>query len=244
MLNFVICDDNKDSINKMSNMLNSIFIQNDLDGEILFSTQNPFELFKYIQNNYVDVAILDIDFNNKKIGLNLAESIRNLHKNIYIIFVTGHLEFGLEAYQYKTFDYIPKPLTIERFSNTILRLFDDVKTDNPTYLRLNNNKTIIPQNAINFIQKDGMKLVFSTENRNYTVYNSFNKISNSLPNQFVRCHKSYIVNLNKISHIDFTSNTISFDNNKQCYIGPKYKDNFKKILNNYENSNIMFKENL
>ena len=52
-----------------------------------------------------------------------------------------------------------------------------------------------------------------------------------LPKQFVRCHKSYIVNLDKIDNIDFSSNTIFFSNTDKCYIGPKYKNNFKEVFN-------------
>lgn len=231
MLNFAICDDSQAAIKRLLKMLESIIIQNNLDGQIVFSTQNPASLLKYVKDNPVNVVILDIDLNNNISGLKLAETIRKQDKNIYIIFITGHLEYGLMAYRYKTFDYIAKPLTLERFQETILRLYEDVSSDNPQYIRLDNNKTIIPENSIRFIQKDGMKLVFTTDTRTYEVYNSFSKIAPLLPKQFVRCHKSYIVNLDKINDINFTTNTISFDNNQSCFIGPKYKNNFKEVFN-------------
>lgn len=232
MLNFVLCDDSQTAIKKLSKMLEAIIIQNKLDGQIVFSTPNPSDLLKYVKNNPVNVVILDIDLNNDISGLKIAETIRKQDKNIYIIFITGHLEYGLMAYRYKTFDYIAKPLTSERFQETILRLYEDVSNDNPRYIRLDNNKTIIPENSVKYIQKDGMKLVFSTDTRTYEVYNSFNKVAPILPRQFVRCHKSYIVNLDKINNINFATNTISFDNNEKCYIGPKYKNNFKEVFNN------------
>ena len=235
MLNFVLCDDSQDAIDRLSKMLDSIIIQNRLSGQITFSTKNPFELLKYVKTNPVNVVILDIDLNNEIDGLKLAESIRKQDKNTYIIFITGHLEFGLVAYKYKTFDYIPKPLTAKRFEETILRLFEDVSDGNPKYIRLDNNKTIIPENSVKFIHKDGMKLVFTTDTRNYEVYNSFNKIESILPRQFVRCHKSYIVNLDKINDIDFSTNMISFTKNEKCYIGPKYKRDFMEVLKNYGN---------
>lgn len=239
MLNFVLCDDSQAAIKKLSKMLESIIIQNNLDGQIVFSTQTPSELLKYVKDNPVNVVILDIDLNADISGLKIAETIRKQDKNIYIIFITGHLEYGLMAYRYKTFDYIAKPLTSERFQETILRLYEDVADNNPKYLRLDNNKTIIPENAIKYIQKDGMKLVFTTDTRTYEVYNSFNKIESMLPKQFIRCHKSYIVNLDKINNIDFTTNIISFDDNEKCYIGPKYKNNFKEVFNNASFPNNM-----
>lgn len=232
MLSFVLCDDSQAAIKKLSKMLESILIENNLDGQIVFSTQNPSELLRYVKGNPVNVVILDIDLNNDISGLKIAETIRKRDKSIYIIFITGHLEYGLMAYRYKTFDYIAKPLTIERLQETILRLYEDASDDNPKYIRLDNNKTIIPENSVKYIQKDGMKLVFATDTRTYEVYNSFNKVAPMLPKQFVRCHKSYIVNLDKINDINFTTNTISFNDNEKCYIGPKYKNNFKEVFNN------------
>lgn len=232
MLNFVLCDDSLAAIKKLSKMLESIFIQNKLDGQIVFSTQHPSDLLNYVKSNPVNVVILDIDLNNDISGLKIAETIRKQDKSIYIIFITGHLEYVQMAYRYKTFDYIAKPLTTERFQETILRLYDDIVSDTPKYIKLDHNKTIIPENTIKYIQKDGMKLVFSTDTRTYEVYNSFNKVEPLLPQQFIRCHKSYIVNLDKISNVDFSTNTISFNNNETCYIGPKYKNNFKEVFNN------------
>ncbi len=232
MLNFVLCDDNQNAVNKLSKLLNAIIIQNRLDGQLVFSSNEPSNLLDYVKSHPVNVVILDIDFKDDTSGLQLAEHIRKLDKNIYIIFITGHLEYGLMAYKYKTFDYIPKPVTMERLECTILRLFDDAYEDSPKYIRLDNNKTIIPENSIRYIEKDGMKLVFNTDTRTYKVYNSLNKVKNILPKQFVRCHKSYIVNLDKIYNVDTLNNVIIFDNNEKCYIGPKYKNYFMEVLKN------------
>ena len=58
-----------------------------------------------------------------------------------------------------------------------------------------------------------------------------------LPYNFVRCHKSYIVNIEKISNIDLSENTIYFSNSDKCYIGPKYKNNFMEVFENEYFSN-------
>jgi len=238
MLNFVICDDSKNAVNRIEKMLDSIFINNSLDGQIVFSSTKPSDLLNYVNTNPIDVAILDIDLKDNISGLDIAEKIRLKNKNVYLIFITGHLEFGLMAYKYKTFDYISKPLTIERLEETILRLFDDTYEDKNRYIKLDNDKTIIPENNIRFIQKDGRKLIFHTDTRDYVTYNSFNKIQHTLPTQFIRCHKSYIVNINKITDINMSNNTISFTPTDKCYIGPKYKNKFLEVFNygNFSNN--------
>lgn len=143
----------------------------------------------------------------------------------------GHLEYTFLAFQVKSFDYIPKPITSERLEKTLIRLFDDVNFSSNNFIPLN-SKTYVNQNDIHYIQRDGMKLVFKTHLDTYETYSSFNKISHKLPSNFVRCHKSYIVNVNNISHIEAGSNTLFFSNDSKCYIGPKYKTKFMEVINN------------
>ena len=239
MLNFVLCDDNPSAIEKLSKMLNSIIISNNLNGQITFSTNNPNDLLKYVKSHPTHVLLLDIELKSSMTGIEIAKKIRELDKNIYIIFITGYFEFGMLAYKCKTFDFLQKPLTKERFEETILRLYSDVFGNKTRYIRLDNDKTIIKEDSIRFIKKDGMKVIFHTDTRDYETYSSFSKISDMLPYNFVRCHKSYIVNMDKITDIDMVDNTISFTKNDKCYIGPKYKNNFMEVFKNEYFSNNM-----
>ncbi len=233
MLDFVLCDDNANVLNRLEKMLESIFISKKFNAQIVFSTTSPEELINYIRNHTINVVILDIDLKSKVSGLDIANIIRKKDKNVYIIFTTGHLEYGLMAYKYKTFDYLPKPITKERLEDTLVRLFEDASGSTADFVRLDNNKTIIKQDSIQYIQKDGMKVIFHTDTRNYETYSSFKKILPQLPEQFVQCHKSYIVNTEKITDVNTTNSTIFLNNNKdaKCLIGPKYKNKFMEVFN-------------
>lgn len=232
MLNFVICDDNSNILNKLSKMLESIFIKNNLDGKVSFSTTTPGKVLTYSKENNVDVYILDIDLKSDISGLDLASKIRNYNKNVYLIFTTAHLEYIMLAYKVKTFDYLAKPIAFEKIEETILRLFDDVKCNQNRYIKIGNSSSIVNENDVYCIKKEGMKLIYCTREHLYETYSSFNKIETCLPENFVRCHKSYIANINKISTINSDNNTIHFDDSTTCSIGPKYKINLMEVLNN------------
>ena len=75
-----------------------------------------------------------------------------------------------------------------------------------------------------------MKLIYHTNHKNYETYASFSQIQTGLPQNFIRCHKSYIVNLNNIINIESAKNTIHFGSDDFCSIGPKYKNNFMEVF--------------
>ena len=232
MLKFVICDDNKAVLDRLEKMLNSIFVKNDLSASVMYSSTIAQDIINYININPVDVLILDINLNSKITGCDIADIARKKSKDTYIIFSTGHMEYVLLAYKYKTFDYLPKPIIEERLEETVLRLIDDMNSTPAKFIKLNNNKTIIKQDDVNYIKKDGMKLVFCTNTREYELYSSFNKIKNDLPTNFIRCHKSFIVNVKNISNLDTNKNTILFNHNQKCFIGSKYKNNIMEVIKN------------
>lgn len=233
MFNFVLCDDNISIMNKLENILENLFMKHDFDAQISFKSDKAEDVLKYVKENKVNVLILDIHLQSNISGIQLAEIVRKTDKSIYIIFTTGHLEYALIAYKVKTFDYIPKPFTVERIEETLARLFADATNNTSRYLKLN-NKNIIKQKDIQYIKKDGMKLIVYTDSKKYEAYTSFNKIEHCLSGNFVRCHKSYIANIDNIKDIQASNNIIKF-NNSECYIGPKYKNNFMEVLSNYGN---------
>lgn len=224
MLNFVICDDNLNILDKFSKILETIFTKHNYDAKIGLKTDDIDELLNYVDENKTDVLILDINLKSDKTGLEIASKVRVKNKDTYFIFTTAHLEYAMMAYKFKTFDYLAKPVTSDRLEETIVRLFEDVNGSPKKYIRIDNKKTIIDESEILYIRRDGMKLIFHTKNRDYETYSSFNKIQDILPDNFIRTHKSFIVNINNIINLDPVTNLIYFDDNSTCDIGPKYKN--------------------
>ena len=233
MLHFVICDDNLNILDKLEKMLENIFTKNNFEAKVSFKSDNSDDILDYIKSNPADVFLLDINLKSSKTGLELAEEIRKVKKNSYLIFTTGHLEYAMVAYKYKTFDYIAKPITYDRLEDTIVRLFEDVNGLNKRYLRIDNKNTLIDESEIQYVKRDGMKLVFHTPSRDYDTYSSFNKFQDRLPKTYVRCHKSCIANINQIKDIEPVSGTITFKDGSTCDIGPKYKSEFMEVLKSY-----------
>ena len=233
MLNFIICDDDIHMLNKLSLFFEKAFLKNDFEAQIIFKTQNYKELLSFMASNLVNVVVLDIEFKNSNInGLDIANEIRKINKNCYIIFITSHFEYIVEAYDYKTFAYLFKnSLSVDTLSTTLNRLFDDISGNSSKFIKLDKKGTFVDLNTVQFIEKSGVKLVYHTFSKCFYSYNSFTKLESLLPKNFVRCHKSFIVNINNISHVSLTDSIITFKNNEVCYIGPKYKNVLMEVIN-------------
>ena len=234
MLSFVICDDNLHMVNRLAFLFEEAFSKGDFDAVISLKTTNYKTLLDYISNNNVDVVVLDIQFNDVELtGLDIAKTIRNINKKCYIIFTTSHMEYVMQAYKLKTFDYLIKnTITVDLLVETLTRLFDDFSSSSNNFIKIDSKGTFIDINDVMFIEKDGMKLIYHTFSDNYDTYSSFSKVKHMLPPNFIRCHKSFIANLNNITSVNFSCNKITFKNNLVCYIGPKYKKNFMEVLKN------------
>lgn len=232
MLNFIICDDEPHMISKLSALFDKAFVKNDFDAKIVLKTSDYKELLSFISSNAVNVVVLDIEFKNSKMsGLNIAEEIRKINKDCYIIFVTSHFEHIVEAYDYKTFAYLFKnALSVDTLSRTLNRLFDDIYGTSSKFLKIDNKGTFVDLNDVQFIEKNGMKLIYHISHDILETYNSFSKIEDKLPDNFVRCHKSFIANVNNIVHVSFSDASITFRNNEVCYIGPKYKNLLMEVI--------------
>lgn len=235
MLNFVICDDNLQLLDKLEKMLETIFLKNNFEASVTFKSDNAYDILAHVNNNIVNVLLLDINLKSNKSGLELAKEIRKNKKNCYLIFTTGHLEYAMVAYKLKTFDYLAKPLTFDRLEETIIRLFQDVNEAPKKYIKLDNRNTIIDESEVQYIKRDGMKLVFRTCSRDYDTYSSFNKFQEKLPQTYVRCHKSYIANINQVTTVEPSTGIITFKNGHTCELGPKYKREFMEVFKNYGN---------
>ena len=230
MLNFVICDDDIRMIEKLSSVIEKVLLNHDYDAKIVFKTTNYDKLLEYISSNNVNVVFLDIEFSGcKENGLDIAKKIRKINKNCYLIFVTSHFEYIVNEYKFKTFDYIFKSsIDIENISSTLKRLFDDIYDSDAKFLKINNKNTFIDLKDILFIEKAGVKIIYHTYQTDYVSYNSFNKLT--LPKNFIRCHKSFIVNIDNISNISYADNIIYLKNGSTCYIGPKYKNSLLEVI--------------
>lgn len=158
-----------------------------------------------LTNNSYDLVLMDIDLPYKS-GLRVLDELANIPCTI---FVTGHKTHALKAYDLGAIDYLVKPYKENRFHLAIERALKilasshQVSTDhNAIIIKSRNGRYRINIDKINYITAHNQRSVVHTTDRDYEVALLLNSFLELLPaEQFIRIHRSYIVQVNCIAQI-------------------------------------------
>jgi two-component system LytT family response regulator len=176
--------------------------------EILASLSNGVDLLDFVEKEQPSAVFLDIEMPDMD-GLTAVTKLRERFPHIFTVFVTAHTKYAAEAYQLDAVDYIVKPVTKERLAKTVNKIQDFLTAkaklvlSGTSRISIKHNHDVYFINTLDiiFIEKEIRKTVLHTENGKYFTTEPLISIISKLPNNFFRCHKSFIINLNKIEKI-------------------------------------------
>lgn len=165
-----------------------------------------------------EVAFVDIDLNGES-GLECAKVLTELNPKLKVIFATAHSEYMANAFEIYAFDYLVKPFNVERVVKTLSRI--RAKENEEHFLkeeasvvqseRYSDKLMIKGREQVAFVDKKDIIFIERSENatkivtaeETYKTSVSLGSIEEKLnPSEFMRCHKSYIINLSRISKIE------------------------------------------
>jgi len=183
---------------------------------------SPLEALAEIESGVIDILFLDIHM-PKLSGLELLKSLKNPPPTIL---TTAFSEYALDGYELDVVDYLLKPFSFERFLKSISKIKKQEinKTGlNQQHLFIRNKGQIkkIAISNIEYIEAKGDFTLVCTDSNREVANISLQKILDSLSDNFIRCHKSYIINISCIEKI--IGNHIVI-NNKEIPIGRTFKD--------------------
>lgn len=161
----------------------------------------------------IDIFFLDIDL-NKLSGMDIARIIRSKEIKAEIIFTTSLIDYIQDGYKVRAYRYLLKPISYKNLKEAIRSCIKDI-AKYKRFIRLNykNVNYNISINEILYIEVIRKDLYVYTEEREYLAKNTISNLENELKGlNFFRCHKSYIINLEKIQSL--TRNTIYINNNE------------------------------
>lgn len=221
------------------------FIKNYSKIEIIDEFEDGIDVLKFIQNNEIDIIFMDINIPSLD-GVLLAKSISKFSKKPYIVFITAYKEHAAEAFEIEAFDYILKPYSESRIV-AMLKKLEAVNNDkentvpksslsNKINLWKNEKIIVVAMNDIYYCAAEERITHVFTKNDEYSVNLGIAEFYETLPKDtFFKCHRSYIVNANKIREIiPWFNNTYNLKLQDIDYQIPVSRSNikeFKQLMN-------------
>ena len=240
MLRFIVCEDNKDFLGRLCNVINRVMMPYNFEYKINKFTTYSKEVGEIIRKKYEQkVYILDIELGDVS-GLEIASEIREKDLDSIIIFVTAHNECKNDIFYSRllAIDYISKDrFWQDRFESTLVHTIKAVNRRRVLAFDFNHNSYRVPFDDILYIEKvqDNPKCIIYTENgTKYEINSTITKLISILGPNFFQSHKSCIINIDKIKKINYADNTITFINNECVYLlSNRKKKELREYVANY-----------
>ncbi len=203
MINIAICDDQKYELDIIVSILDewSAETKNYINKKIFLDGRT---LLNYcvMMENQVDIILLDIQMTPIN-GIEVANKIREMNQQVIIIFVTNYMDSIFEGYKVRAFRYIMKD---NMHKELLMAIEDALKEleDNQKYFQYSaKGKTMkIFYSDILYFESRARVIDIHTVKNIEIFYGKINAIEETLKEDFLRCHQSYIVNLKYTAGIE------------------------------------------
>ena len=186
------------------------------DGFQLVSESGSFsEAITDFNKFHPDVVFVDIDLKGES-GLECAKVMTQLNPKLKVIFATAHSEYMANAFEIYAFDYLVKPFDVERINRTLKRIkehtleYDNAenviqseKHGDKLMIKGKEQIAFIDKEDIIFIERKESSTIIVTKDEVYKTSVSLGSLEEKLDSKnFMRSHKSYIINLHRITKIE------------------------------------------
>ena len=205
MLHVIIVDDEE----KMRYILKKALLK--MPGiDVVGEAENGEEAVKLVETVKPDGAFMDVEMPGVN-GIDAAKMIADVDPKCMIVFITAYQEYMPEAFELYAFDYIVKPFQLQRLEQTIQRmrllkpnLSPSSSSEALPHILLKNKEgmAVIHPKDIILIQREDRSTMIITEKDRFTTTETLSELEEKLPaHLFLRSHKSYIIQIEKIKRI-------------------------------------------
>lgn len=230
-LKIVILEDKKSESAYLMQLLKdwSLYRNFNIETSLYSSGEEFFEK----NENYMseDIAVFLLDIQMKKInGIDVAKALRNSGYQGDIIFLTSFREYVFKGYEVHALNYLLKPVE----AKSLYLCLDEIAkklTGNAYVYRYKQEIITIPYKDIISFSSSLHSIDILTTKDTFQQYSTLNTIIGHLPSEFIRIHKSCIVNIAHINKI--TKNVVSLSNRKTATIGRVYMPDVLEAFANY-----------
>lgn len=234
MLDIFVCEDNAAQRRSIVQTIQNTVLIEELDMQLVLDTENPYVLLNKVKTNQnTGVYFLDIELDSDMNGMKLAQQIRLFDPRGFIIFITAHSELSYMTFQYKVeaMDFVLKDCPAEakvKIRECMLNAMERYtlqtnKTHKVYTVDIGGRKISIDYDDILFFETSGNahKVILHGKDRQIEFPGAIKELAKTLDGDFVRCHRSFLINKKNIKEADTKNRMIYFTNGETCLISTR-----------------------
>ncbi len=234
MLDVFVCEDNAIQRATIVQTIQNTILIEELDMRLALDTGNPYVLLEKLEaSSSTGIYFLDIDLGSNINGMKLAQQIRLLDPRGFIIFITAHSELSYMTFQYRVeaMDFVLKDNPAEaelKIKECLLNAMERYtlqtnRTHKVCTIEAGGRKINIDYDDILFFETSSNihKVILHAKDRQIEFLSTIKELTNTFDDNFVRCHRSFLVNKKNIKEVDSKSRLIHFANGETCLISTR-----------------------
>ena len=234
-----ICDDSRIDLLLSKTLVIEYFRKHKLSCTVRLYENGASLLDDVHGNTNFDIVFMDIYVGNE-LGIDIARQLRNDGYENLLIFSTITDEYAIESYSVRANGYILKPYNMTRLESVLDMVLEKYDTDFMR-VKVRNTYVNVPYSDIIYIESCNSRCILHTADEEYSLYMRLDDIEKSLSgdeSRFLRCHRSYIVNMDHITAVD---EQFRLDNGESVLIRSKSKAQIKKHYFAYKENKKLVK---
>lgn len=196
LISIAICDDELYMLNHLKENIQSYMKQNNLSYNI-----DIFDKAEDLLCNHEKFSIIFLDIQMKDInGIQIARKLRACGNDCFIVFVTVLNEFVYDAFEVDAINYLIKPLSNEKLYKTLDRIVMKLENNENNYITVQKGYSYwrLKISDILYCEVIKRKIYVHLKKETIDYYGTIDNLERSLPTNFFRCHRSYIINLQSV----------------------------------------------
>ncbi len=155
-----------------------------------------------------DITFLDIQMEGMN-GIETAKKLREQQKDTVLVFITGIKDYVFDAFDLYAFQYLLKPIDEYKFAEVLERAAQEAKRKKERrVLFVKSRNLTLDQSEILYIESRAKKVEIHTLRRTIEIYGAMDELAGQLGEEFYRCHRAYLVNMNYVTEYDRESITL------------------------------------
>lgn len=202
MIKIAICDDSNKILAGMKKIVER-YIGEEKQEIVPYFFGSGSQLLANYQGG-IDIIFLDIKMPGLN-GIETAEKIRKIDKDVIIIFLTSMLQYAIESYKVMAGNYITKPVSYARIKLELDRWIQVLDMRDDPYIAFHNSegRYKILLKKISYIETYKRNILVHTDSGNIICYWKLKEMEAKIEEYgFVRCHSAYLVNLFYVNSIE------------------------------------------